>query len=369
MHIQKLKIAQFKNHRNSTFEFDEGVNCIYGPNGVGKTNVLDAIYFLCTGRSYFTRIDQQSIPFDTEFARFQGLFVHDEVHEHTIVLREAGKKTIEINKDVISKMSDFVGRVPVVMIAPADISLVVGSGEERRRLMDRTLSMLDHAYLKALQKHNRLLLMRNELLKKFAKMRHADLVSLEAIDHQLSPEVAEIYEKRKAFCEILSEVTASLYTELSGNQESVSLEYQSDLPGPSWSEIAGSARQTDLFAARTTAGLHKDDLILNMEGREVKKFASQGQIKTMTIALNLATFIILRQQKQTVPILLLDDIYEKIDDFRATKLMDIIAGNGYGQVLITDTSESRMRNRLKGLAGAQKFFNIEARNSGNIPSL
>jgi DNA replication and repair protein RecF len=369
VHIEKLTIKCFKNHQDSLFEFCSGINCIHGANGVGKTNVLDAIYFLGNGRSYFTRHDQQSIPFSKSFARFQGDFIDESKEsQHLVVLKDDGKKSIERNGSLVRKLSDIVGQVPVVIITPSDIQLINGQGDERRKFIDRAIALMKPAYVKNLQRYKRLLLMRNETLKKFAMDRNVDLVMLEGIDNQIIPEANAIYEQRKWFTEKLAEEVIEIYSWLSDDEETVSLKYSSPLKYAGMSELLLDNRQNDLLAQRTGQGVHRDDIDFELDNVNVKKYSSQGQIKTLTISLHLAVFRILSSEMKLIPILLLDDIYEKIDDHRAKKLMSLIANNGYGQIFITDTSEERMRNRLNDIDTDKKFFNIERRMDASNPS-
>ncbi len=368
VHIEKLTLSCFKNHNDVSFEFSSGVNCIHGSNGAGKTNVLDAIYFLGNGRSYFSRIDQQSIPFDLEFARFQGTFEHNDVKaEHLIVLQNSGKKSIERNGSVVRKLSDIVGRIPIVIITPGDIQLIIGASEERRRFIDRAIAMMNPAYVSHLQRYNKLLLMRNELLKKFAMDRHVDELALESIDVQLIPEGDAIYALRSPFVEKLSTQVFEIYEWLSNSKEEASVAYSSGLYQTNMTDLLEQQKRTDLASQRTSLGVHRDDLELSLDDIDIRKYGSQGQIKTFTISLHLAIFRILSKELDIMPILLLDDIYEKIDDERAAKLMNLISGNGYGQIFITDTSLDRMVDQLINIDAEKKFFNIE-RAKGTIDS-
>ena len=360
--IRNLRIDAFRNHGAMELDFSPNINCFHGVNGAGKTNILDAIYFLGNGRSYFTRSDQNNIPFNLDDARWELDYEQgDTQHCHQAQLHREGGKSIWRNGALIKRLSDFIHHLPMVMITPSDIGLITGSSEERRRLMDRCISLLDPVYLRSIQDYNKALLRRNEQLKQFAERRYVDDVLLDTLDQQLAQSVSIISAGRSQFMVDFGADVRNIYSELSNDAEEVEVGYDTEVDPDRFVEQLKNQRQADLRAQRTTQGLHRDDLSLELDGMDARKFASQGQVKSLTIAMNLAIYRMLNRELQRAPILLLDDVFEKIDDHRSSKLMELIAGSGYGQIFITDTSLERMTDRLQHVKTDKKFFNIERR--------
>lgn len=360
-----MKIRNFKNHSDLDLEFVNGFNGIFGSNGVGKTNILDAIYFLGNGRSYFSRQDLHSIPFENEEAYWDGEFLNGEHSDiHAIRLEQSGTKIIHRNGSQVSRLADLITYFPMVMITPSDIGIINGHSEVRRKLIDRTISLTDSGYLRSLQRYQKLIAFRNEMLKRFSVSGKQDTVALESIDRQIFPEAAVIYKARKGFISELSQQIETYYLEISDAVESCGIEYESECHSDSLSAIFERNLRTDILAQRTTSGLHKDDLMIALDSMDIRKYGSQGQVKSMAVAIQLAVFRFLEIHCGKTPILLLDDIYEKIDDHRADRLMKLISGNSFGQIFITDTSEARLRSRLEGMSPDKKFFNIERPTKG-----
>lgn len=360
MYIQTLRLTQFKNHDQSEFEFCNGINCFYGKNGVGKTNVLDALHYICNGKSYFSRRDLTSINFNGDFALIDAKINQNaEEISTSIGLHKSGKKGLKRNGSNLTRLADFIGYLPGVMIAPNDISLLTGNSDERRRFIDKTLSFIYPDYLKDLMKNNKLLEARNEMLKQFYLNRHTDLLALEAIDHQLIPLQDRITEARNLFLQELLEPLQRVYKLLVNEEESLSIQYQTQLSDMDAKTLFTMHQNKDLMAQRTTGGVHKDDMEIEINEVSVKQFGSQGQIKSATIALNLASYLYIADKKKVKPILLLDDIFEKIDDHRAKQLLHLISDESFGQIFITDTNEERLKSKLKDVTSEKKFFNIE----------
>ncbi|MFT5725374.1 MAG: DNA replication and repair protein RecF [Bacteroidia bacterium] len=361
MYIQKLSLTQFKNHSKSVFEFCDGLNCFFGKNGAGKTNVLDSLHYVCSGKSYFSRIDFNSIQFDASFALVEAEIAKKSNQiKVSIGLQANGKKGLKKDGAVVKRLADYVGFLPAVMITPGDISMLTGNSEERRKFMDKAIGYSDRPYLKALIKHNKLLDNRNELLKQFYLQQNQDLLALEAIDAQFIPLINEIHAKRKAFLEDIIEPLTQVYIALVNKEETLTIQLDSHLDEMPAEAMLKMSLNQDLMAQRTTAGIHKDDIDVLINEVSVKKFGSQGQIKSATIAMHLASFLYMKSILNRKPLLLLDDIFEKIDDLRSTRLLELISGEDFGQIFITDTSESRLKLKLKEVATEKKFFNIES---------
>ncbi len=355
-----MKLNQFKNHGQVDFEFCSDFNCFYGKNGVGKTNVLDALHFICNGRSYFSRTDANSIQFDEDFAMIEvAINQGDEDTQIQVSLQRNGKKNIRKNGALVRKLADFIGFMPGVMITPGDILMLTGNSDERRKFMDKTIGFSDVEYLRSLIKHNKLVESRNEVLKQFFIHHHVDLLALEAIDHQLIPLIDLIHERRKIFFTEIKEYLSEVYEFIVQSEEELNIEYASALKDQSARDLFSLSQKQDLYAQRTTQGIHKDDLDVLINGVSVKKFGSQGQIKSATIALNLASYLYLAAKIGRKPLLLLDDIFEKIDEHRSKRLLDLISNDSFGQIFITDTSEKRLKTKLNKVSSQKKFFNIE----------
>jgi DNA replication and repair protein RecF len=359
MYIEKLRLNQFKNHSKRVFDFCSDINCFYGKNGVGKTNVLDALHFVCNGKSYFSRIDQQSIQFEADFAMIEAHVNGQDEATINIGLQRNGKKGLKRNGVVVKRLSDYVGQYPAVMIAPGDIAMLTGHSDDRRRFMDKAIGYSNQVYLKALVKHNKLLEHRNELLKKFFIDSHFDAIALEAIDHQLRPLMEEIYTVRKSFHRDIQEDLTQVYQHIVNSEEELHIEYTSALHQEKPELLLNNHLQPDRYAQRTTQGVHKDDLDILINSVSVKKYGSQGQVKSATIALYLSSYLYLAKRSERTPLLLLDDIFEKIDSHRAKRLLDLISGEQFGQIFITDTSETRLKSKLDEIGAEKKFFNIE----------
>lgn len=342
------------------FVFCPGFNCFYGKNGVGKTNVLDALHFLCNGKSYFSRSDGQSIAFDEDFAVLEANVKEekDETLLH-LSLQHNGKKNITKNGVKVKRLADYVGWMPAVMITPGDILMLTGHSEERRKFMDKSIGYSNQSYLKALMKHNKLLESRNEMLKQFALNQRQDLLALESIDHLLIPLIDYIHSRRGQFLQELEGKLTEVYQQIVKSEEQLTIGYASALNEQKAVELLKSTLQHDLYAQRTTNGAHKDDLDVTINDVSVKKYGSQGQIKSATIALNLAAYLYLAEKSGKKPLLLLDDVFEKIDDQRSERLLELISNPSFGQIFITDTSQKRIKSKLKQVTSDKKFFNIE----------
>jgi DNA replication and repair protein RecF len=341
--LKKLTLVNFKNYEEFEYEFSHNVTCFYGLNGVGKTNLLDAIYYLSNCKSYFNPVDSQNIRFGEKFFLIQGDIEKDEKNNHLHVgVKKGHKKSFKKNKVEYEKLSDHIGNFPSVVISPYDIDLILEGSETRRKLMDYIISQYNKKYLESIIKYKKILVQRNSLLKKFAEQRLFEPESIEVWDYQLVPLGEYIFEERKKFLDDFIEKFRSVYKEIAGVDEEINLSYRSDMFEGNFAEILKKAYQKDQYKQHTTRGIHRDDLTFEIYGQPIKKFGSQGQQKTFLIALKLSKFEYLKEILDVKPFLLLDDIFDKLDDNRVAHLMKLVGENSFGQVLITDTEKNRV---------------------------
>jgi len=311
--------------------------------------LLDAAHYLCFTKSYFTR-DMLNIQNGQQGFRIDGeLALNDKKEKVVCILRETGKKEFSVNDSGYEKFSEHIGRYPCVIIAPDDIRIITDGSEERRRFLDALLSQIDKEYLQHLINYNKVLLQRNSLLKNFYETGHKDLSLLDVLDGQLVKPGNYIFEKRKHFLFSFLPAVKELYLEIAKQEEETELHYQSELNQCSFSELLHLNRQRDLAAQRTTGGIHRDDLVFNLSGQLFKNIASQGQRKSLLFALKLAEMDTLYENKGFAPLLLLDDVFEKLDEERITNLLHRVCIENNGQVFITDTNEERLSSHLKEL--------------------
>jgi len=347
LRLNNISLVQFKNYYNRSISFTEKIIGISGRNGIGKTNLLDAIHYLCFTKSYFTRLDVNNISSGHDGFRLEGRFELCDKHETAVcVLREIGKKEFSINDQFYEKFSDHIGHYPCVIIAPDDIQIITNGSEERRRLIDRILSQLDKDYLQHLISYNKILQQRNSLLRSFVETGHKDFSLLSVLDEQLVKPGEQIFEKRRNFLVGFLPSVKLLYNEIAKQFENINFFYGSELLEISFSELLKISRQKDLVAMRTTSGIHKDDLEFNLNTQPFKNTASQGQRKSLLFALKLAEMEVLKKEKGFAPLLLLDDVFEKLDEQRITNLLQHVCVENNGQVFITDTSQKRLQEHL-----------------------
>lgn len=356
MHLSRLQIYNYKNHEERYFEFCPGLNCITGSNGAGKTNILDAIYYLANAKSFFNGIDHQLIKHNHDFFSIHGWFDND---AETDILANFGngKKTLKRNGKTYPRILDHIGLIQTVFITPYDISLVLEGSEERRRFMDFTICQTNRIYLENLSTYKRLLDQRNAFLKKF-EGRPFDPVLLETFDDRLARAGQMIFEERRRFMQVFNPRFTEFYRYLTGESESPELLYTSELHEWSLEDLLTQNRDRDRAMQRTGSGIHKDDLELMLNGFQLKKYGSQGQIKSFVIALKLAQYRYFQEQTSHKPILLLDDIFEKIDAQRAGKLMELVAKDYFGQIFITDTHAERVELHLSGIVAEKVYLQL-----------
>jgi DNA replication and repair protein RecF len=362
MYLHKLKLANFKNCREASLELSEKINCFIGDNGAGKTNILDAIYYLSFCKSYFNSIDTQNILHDEDFFAIHGAYVKngDQDDKVSCVQRQGHKKEFKLNTNEYDRLADHIGLFPLVMISPYDRDLINEGSDVRRKYIDGVISQFDRVYLDNLLNYNKALSHRNALLKKFSDSPTFSYQTLEIWDKKLHELGQSIFEKRKEFTKALVPVFRDYFIEISGGREKVEISYNSQLEERSLEELLPVAFSKDRSVKYTTAGTHKDDLHFTINGYPLKKFGSQGQQKSFVIALKLAQFEFTKNLKGFKPILLFDDIFDKLDDKRVTQIISLVSHNNFGQVFITDTQQQRIEKLFSEASIDHKIFRVES---------
>jgi DNA replication and repair protein RecF len=359
LRIKDISLLQFKNYSRVSFSFEERIVGICGKNGVGKTNLLDALYYLCFTKSYFSRSDQQAVHRGAAGFRLEGhLEKEGQMTEVVCILRETGKKEFLADGQPYEKFSRHIGRFPCVIIAPDDIQIITGASEERRRFLDALLSQLDAAYLQQLIDYNKILQQRNGFLKSLTERRLTDRGLLEVYDGQLVRAGEQIFERRRQFLASFLPLAGRYYTLVAGAEEPISLGYESQLLYGGFAELLRQGLERDLALQRTGVGIHRDDIGLAYADLPFKAMASQGQRKSLLFALKLAEYETLKRDKGFSPILLLDDVFEKLDEFRMRNLLDRVCVQDDGQIFITDTHAERIRRELDGLGAGYQIIGL-----------
>jgi DNA replication and repair protein RecF len=359
VYLKNLSILQYKNLEEIDYQLDHKINCFVGQNGVGKTNVLDAIYHLAFGKSYFNPLALQNIMHDKDFYVIDGIFDKDERTEQIICsLKKGNKKTLKRNGKIYDKIADHVGLIPLVMISPSDQDLIAEGGETRRRFLDNVISQLDPKYLQFLINYHKVLAQRNALLKYFALNRVFDESNLEIYDLQLHEYGAYIFKKRQEFVTQFLPIFTHFHQEISNSKEQVTILYHSDLQNKNTLEILQENLQKDRILQYTSVGIHKDDLQFTINFYPIKKFGSQGQQKSFLIALKLAQFESIKQISHQKPILLFDDIFDKLDAERVEKIIQMINNETFGQIFISDTHAERTKNLVAAVHQSYKIFEM-----------
>ena len=361
MYLSHITLANFKSYDNAEFDFCENVNGIVGENGCGKTNLLDAIYYLCFSKSFFSSQDQYSVRFDTDFFSIYGDFVNRKQQNSTRIgcTYKTGKgKSMKANKKEYSRFSDHIGLYPLVMVSPYDSDIINEGSEVRRKFFDMIISQFDKEYLQQLIAYQKIILQRNTLLKNFIEQRNYDPSLLEVFDNQLIPLGNYIYQKRKDFIENILPIFNQHYQYLSQGREQVNIQYESGLNDNTFADGMRQNEWADRKSGYTNFGIHKDDFTFLIDGRSVKRFGSQGQQKSYALALKLSQFDYIFERKGIKPILLLDDIFDKLDKKRTSQLLDLVGKDHFGQVFITDTDEVRVNAILNERGIEHKIFRI-----------
>ncbi len=349
--IASISLVQFKNYDSARFQFSERVVGICGRNGRGKTNLLDAIHYLCFTKSYFTRNDQLVVQHGQKGFRLEGeLDLNGQTEKPVCILRETGKKEFMVNGEAYARFSQHIGRYPLVVVAPDDVQLIIGASEDRRRFVDMILSQLDQDYIRSLIRYNKILQQRNSFLRHYSDgFGQKDLSVLDVLDEQLATEGDLVYQKRRDFLATFLPAACALYQEIARQKEAVRMVYESDLETNSMAELLRFNRQRDLSIERTTAGIHKDDLLFHIGEESFRNIASQGQRKSLLFALKLSEVDVIRRIRGLSPLLLLDDVFEKLDEERISNLLMRVVADADAQVFITDTNCERLKIQLEKL--------------------
>jgi DNA replication and repair protein RecF len=359
LHLQKLILTNFKNYEFQTLEFSPRLNLIAGLNGMGKTNLLDAVYFLCMGKTR-SGTDRNVLRKGADFFRLEGAFFRDGKKDKIVAKVVPGsQKTLERNDDAYPRIGDHVGWLPVVFKAPDDTALAMDGSEERRRFLDNTLCQLDQQYLQQLLSYNRVLQLRNAALKQFAEKHSFNDALLTTYDRQLLEPAAFIFAQRAAFIARFEPLFQKYYHLICAEKEAADCRYRSQLDGQDFAALLKQTLQKDRVLQRTTAGIHKDDLAFQLNEMPLKRFASQGQLKSFVLSLKLAQYECLKQEKAVRPILLLDDLFDKLDDERVNQLIQLLVKEEFGQVFITDTHLERTEEIARKFKGEYRKFIIE----------
>lgn len=368
MHLQNLRLINFKNYADQSVTCAQEVNCLVGKNGSGKTNFLDAVYYLAFAKSAFNGIDSQNIRHGEGYL---SLLAQVSIDDHQVRIQcsvpGGQKKVFKWNKKPYDKLSEHIGKLPVVLISPYDTDLIRDGSELRRRFFDMIISMFDSQYLDKLIRYNRFLKQRNTLLKDGAAQKRWDQTLIDTYDVEIISLSKYIATVRKAFAASIIERFNQLYRSISAEQESTDIVYETRALDAGFEADYKGRIDRDKLLQRTTMGVHRDDYLFMIGGRPIKKFGSQGQQKSFAISLKLAQFQVLEEHLRKKPILLLDDIFDKLDDQRIAVLIQLITGKSFGQIFLTDARPERTRQMLEGYDGVVQFFEVDQGHINPLP--
>ncbi len=357
MYLESLSLVNFKNLEEVDAQFSPGLNCFIGNNGAGKTNLMDAIYYLSFCKSFVNSNDQMNITHQQDFFVIQGKYERfDEVETISCGLKRGQRKHFKRNKKEYNRLSEHIGLLPLVMVTPSDSDLIMGGSEERRKFVDSLISQYDQVYLNHLIRYNRALLQRNQLLKQFAGERFFKEDLLEVWDDQLVRLGLVIHEKRVEYIRAFQPVFQSYYGLIAGSHEKTGLEHQSQLYENDLQVLMTENRKKDLLLQFTSAGIHKDDIVFNLGDHPIKKLGSEGQKKTYLVALRLAQFDFIKKLSGLNPVLLLDDLFDKLDKHRVKQIVRLVADDHFGQIFITDTNREHLDQIVHEVSAGSKIF-------------
>lgn len=352
--LEKIVISDFRNIQMQELEFSPNINCISGNNGEGKTNLLDAIYYMSMTKSAFSTSDRFNFRHGTDEFSMSATYRMDNglSSRFSLKVNAKGDKKLRRDDKPYSRVSEHIGTLPIVLVSPSDSTMVSDSGEERRRFVNSVLSQMDKGYLSALQQYNRLLLQRNKMLKD----NNPDRSLLEVIDMRMASLAEPVYNARKKFVEDLNPVVSQYYHELSGGMEKVSIEYESDLSKDSLDQILASTYERDLILRYTGSGIQRDDFIFKMDGWQLRRCGSQGQQKSFLVSLKFAQYEIMKRSYGFAPALLLDDVFDKLDMGRISNLLKMVSTDEFGQIFITDSNKVRLAGIVDNLTRDRAYF-------------
>ncbi len=357
MYLRKINIQNFKNICEAALEFSPALNCISGDNGEGKTNLLDAVFYLSMTKSYFRIPETYVRKTEEETMVLSGEYgMADETIDTVAVMLSGEQKQVRLNRKNYTRISDHIGRFPIVMISPSDTSLINDSAEVRRRFMNMMLSQTDREYLRAVQGYNKLLSGRNRIL----KADRPDRELLQAVTDRMAPFAAYVYGRREELCRELQTLSAEYYARLSDGRESICLEYRSDLMHGATEELFAGNLERDCQVRYTTAGVHRDDIIFKMDSAPIKICGSQGQQKSFLLAVKLSQFVLMRRHYGFSPILLLDDVFDKLDASRVEFLLRTVSSEDFGQIFVTDCNKVRLGAIVAGMNVDAAMFSVKA---------
>ncbi|MFV0366526.1 MAG: DNA replication/repair protein RecF [Mangrovibacterium sp.] len=361
MYLEKLSLTNFKNIEDLDVQFSPNLNCFIGNNGAGKTNVMDAIYYLSFCKSFLNSTDGLNINHDADFFLLKGDYQDaDGVENVHCGLKQGQKKSFKCNKKEYKRLADHIGKIPLIVITPSDNDLITSGSEERRRFIDALISQYDAAYLNALIRYNKVLQQRNKLLKQFFVQRNFSAESLELWDDQLVIYAREIHAKRLEYIKRLKPIFQKYYDLISGGKEEIDLYYKSHLNEGELADLLIQSREKDRVLQYTSVGTHRDDIDFMLGDYPLKKLGSQGQKKTYLVAMKLAQFDFVKKMSKATPILLLDDIFDKLDANRVEQIMTLVVQQHFGQIFITDTNRENLDMIIKKLNADSKIFKVEA---------
>lgn len=359
MILKNISILNYKNLSQVELQLSPKINCFVGDNGMGKTNLLDAVYYLSFCKSYTNPIDSQIINHDADVCMVQGKYQMEDSHNEEIYcgLRRRQKKQFKRNKKEYDKLSDHIGLIPLVMISPADSEIIHGASEERRKFMDMVISQFDKQYMQSLIRFNKALQQRNAILK--MEDHQIDFTLLQIWEDEMATEGKIIHEKRQAFVETFTPIFNEFYKKISQSGESVSFDYISQLKTNDYAEKLIETRRRDIAVGHTTTGVHRDDLEMLLDGYPIKKVGSQGQIKTYFVSMRLAQFHYLLNKSKKTPILLLDDVFDKLDAHRVEEIVKLVSGPNFGQIFISDTNRESFDQILERTNNDYHIYMVE----------
>jgi len=360
MYLHSVSLLNFKNIEEAEISFSPRINCFVGNNGVGKTNLLDAIHYLCLCKSYFNPVDTQNIRHNKEFALIQGTFMVDERSDEIYCsIHHSRNKVFKRNKKEYERLAHHIGLFPVVMISPEDTALIMEGSEERRKFLNSVISQYDKVYLEDMIIYNKLLSQRNRLLKDFQASGRFDEEMLRVYDDQMIGPSMRIFNRRDEYTDKMIPIFRKYYHFIAPDIEEVDLQYQSQLHEQDFASLLAASREKDRIMQYTTQGIHKDDILLKLNGYPMKRTGSQGQQKTFLVALKLAQFDFIKAMNQLCPILLLDDVFDKFDESRVRQIIEFVSDKHFGQIFITHTDEHKMESILREMGTDFRLFHLQ----------